>query len=300
MLVAANKAVDYWLVPRYLSMTGFGGTAPHNNNMIDLFARRCKVATCAIGITDVLTPVQVRLFSDCEMRWFYEHLLAVPDPPTASMALDGAIRAALITNFRYKLDYKEDLQTEAAVELFRRAWQKQQQAATFCEDEHPDRIGSIGEQLVRRYMTWAAPPIQPAAIEQRTIRGVFASVRIQAQFDILDEDGMIIAINTVGKAPSSVEPMHRFELTTCSRLVYGASGVVRSDTLVNSESPQCVSQVWEINEADIQLTNTLYPVAQEAMRRGYYMPNRGSVHCSRHQCPHWRRCEQDFGGVVES
>jgi hypothetical protein len=68
--------------------------------------------------------------------------------------------------------------------------------------------------------------------------------------------------------------------------------VVRSDTLVNSESPQCVSEVWEINEADIQLTNALYPLAQEAIRRGYYMPNRGSVCCSRHQCPHWRRCEQ--------
>jgi nitrite reductase/ring-hydroxylating ferredoxin subunit len=33
---------------------------------------------------------------------------------------------------------------------------------------------------------------------------------------------------------------------------------------------------------------------------GYYMRNRGSVHCSRHQCPHWRRCEQDFGGAVEA
>jgi hypothetical protein len=267
--------------------------------MVDIFARRSKIATRAIGLADVLTPVQVRVFSDCEMRWFYEHLLAVPDPPTASMALDGAIRAALITNFRYKLDYKEDLQTEAAVELFRRAWQKQQQAASFCDDEHPDRIGGIGEQLVRRYMTWAAPPIQPAAIEQRTIRGVLASVRIQAEFDILDEDGMIIAINTDRKAPRSVEPMHRFELTTCCRLAYGASGVVRSDTLVNSDSPQCVSQVWEINEADNQLTNALYPVAQEAMRRGYYMPNRASANCSRHQCPHWRRCEKDFGGVVE-
>src|SRR5882724_9129346 len=79
----------------------------------------------------------------------------------------------------------------------------------------------------------------------------------------------------------------------------GIEVLVRSDTLVNSESPQCVSQVWETNEADIQLTDALYPVAQAAMRRGYYLPNRGSVHCSRHQCPHWRRCEQDFGGVVE-
>jgi hypothetical protein len=160
-------------------------------------------------------------------------------------------------------------------------------------------MGSIGEELVRIYMRRAAPPIQPAAIELRTMLGVLASVRIQAQFDILDEDGMIIAISTARSVPSSVDPMHRFELTTCYRLADGASGVVRSDTLVTSESPQCVSQVWEINEADIQLTNALYPVAQEAMRRGYYMPNRGSIHCSRHQCSHWRRCEQDFGGVVE-
>jgi len=220
------------------------------------------------------------------MRWFYQHLLAVPDPPTASMALDGAIRAALITNFRHKLECKEDLQTEAVVDLFRRAWQKQQQAASFCDDEHPDTMGGIGEELVRIYMIQAAPPIQPAAIEQRTMRGVLASVRIQAQFDILDEDGMIIAINTAPNAPSRIEPMHRFELTTCYRLAHGASGVVRSDTLVNSESPRCVSQVWEINEADIQLTDALYPVAREAMRRGYYMPNRGSVDCSRHHCPH--------------
>jgi len=56
--------------------------------MVDIFARRSKVATLAIGLADVLTPVQVRVFSDCEMRWFYQHLLAVPDPPTASMALD--------------------------------------------------------------------------------------------------------------------------------------------------------------------------------------------------------------------
>jgi hypothetical protein len=157
------------------------------------------------------------------------------------VALDRAIRAALITNFRHKFACKEDLQTEAVVELFLRAWQKQQQVASFCDDEHPDRMGGIGEELVRIYMERAAPPIQPAAIEQRTMRGVLASIRIQAQFDIVDEDGMIIAINTARSAPSSIDPMHRFELTTCSRLAHGASGVVRSDTLINSDSPRCAA-----------------------------------------------------------
>ena len=31
-----------------------------------------------------------------------------------------------------------------------------------------------------------------------------------------------------------------------------------------------------------QWTDALYPLAQEAMRRGYYMPNRNSIHGSRH------------------
>src|SRR5258708_20279876 len=83
-------------------MTGLVPAAPHNS-MIDLFARRSKVATRAIGIADVLTPVQVRVFADCEMRWFYEHLLAVPEPPPATMALHRAIRAAPITHFHHKL-----------------------------------------------------------------------------------------------------------------------------------------------------------------------------------------------------
>jgi hypothetical protein len=72
-------------------MTGLVTAAPHNNSMIDLFARRSKVATRAIGIADVLSPVQVRVFSDCEMRWFYQHLLAVPDPPTVGTQQAGSL-----------------------------------------------------------------------------------------------------------------------------------------------------------------------------------------------------------------
>ena len=70
--------------------------------------------------------------------------------------------------------------------------------------------------------------------------------------------------------------------------------------LVARDTPQHLARTWEVTEADIRWTDSLYPVAQHAMQRGYYMPNRNSRHCSRHQCPYWRRCEQDFGGVVEA
>ena len=269
-----------------------------HDHMIDLFARRWTLPTRAIGMTDVLSPSQVRAFSDCEARWFYEHLLGLTDPATATMGLDNAIRTALMTNFRYKLDSKEDIEIEGVVGLFRRAWKRQQASVIFCDDEVPEAMGRTGEALVRVYMQQVAPNIRPAAVEQ-PLHGVIGGVRIYAQLDVMDVDGTIIDIRTTPTAPVQVDQMHRFELATCSRLAEGASGVVRSDILVASSTPQHVSCMWEVTAADVQWTDALYPLAQHAMQRGYYMPNRNSTHCSRHQCPYWHRCEQDFGGMVE-
>ena len=49
------------------------------------------------------------------------------------------------------------------------------------------------------------------------MRGVIASVHIQAEFDVRDEDGTIVAIRTAPNATNRIDPMHRFELTTCCR-----------------------------------------------------------------------------------
>src|SRR5207247_2086737 len=112
--------------------------------------------------------------SDCEVRWFYEHLLGLPDPPTATMALHNAIRTAPMTNFRYKVESQADMQTEGVVGLFRRTWKKQQASANFCVDEVQQAIGKTGEALVRIYMYEVAPQIRPAAVE-RPLRGVIVA-----------------------------------------------------------------------------------------------------------------------------
>src|SRR5712692_1477378 len=223
-------------------MTGLVRAALHNNSMIDIFAPRFKVATRAIGMTDVLSPHQVRTFSDCEVRWFYEDLLGLPDPPTANLALDKAVRAAIMINFRHKLDSREDIETEGVVGLFRREWKKQLASAIFCDDEVPEAIGRTGEGLVRIYMEHVAPKIWPAALHQ-PLHGVIGAVRIRTELDLIDAEGTIIDIMT---SPSArMDQIHRFELATFARLAPGASGVVRSDILVASSTQQLVSCMWE-------------------------------------------------------
>ena len=123
-------------------------------------------------------------------------------------------------------------------------------------------------------MQQVAPEINPAVIEKR-VRGVLGMVRIDAQVDLMDTDGTLIDIRTIHAA--CVDPMQRFELGTCSRLSDGASGQIRSDILVTGSSPRHTRQTWDVTAADIQWMDALYPLAQQAMQRGYYMPNRSST-----------------------
>ena len=43
----------------------------------------------------------------------------------------------------------------------------------------------------------------------------------------------------------------------------------------------------------------MYPMVQDGMRIGLYIPNRAGFLCSRRYCGYWRRCEREFGGAVK-
>ena len=51
-------------------------------------------------------------------------------------------------------------------------------------------------------------------------------------------------------------------------------------------------------EEDVRHTETLYPMVRDAIQQGIYLPNRGSLLCSRRHCAFWRACEREFGGKV--
>ena len=134
---------------------------------------------------------------------------------SGNTASDPKNRTALMTNFRHKLDSKEDIVNEGVVGLFCSAWNEQQSSAVFCNDQLPDAMARTGEALVRLYMQQAAPSIQPASIEQ-PFQGVLGMVRIRGQVDIVDVDGTIIDIVIATSLPARIDTMHRFELRTCA------------------------------------------------------------------------------------
>jgi CRISPR/Cas system-associated exonuclease Cas4 (RecB family) len=208
------------------------------------------------GTAEVLSPSQVRSFMDCQIRWWFKYGLKVPDPATANMALGRAVHSAIGENFAQKVDTREDLPTEGVVAIFREAWANEIEQTEFRDEENPHELAATGEALVTKYMDQRAPAIEPAAVEIH-VHGEIAGVLVRGWIDLLDVEGRVIDIKTAKARPSSIEPMHKFQVATYSHLLPGASGEGRIDTLVKSKIPQVISQSFQITEEEMRAAQVL-------------------------------------------
>lgn len=250
-------------------------------------------------IASVLSPSQVRTFTGCAARWWYRYGLGLPDPPNAARALGSAVHDALGANFQQKRESQEDLDITGVAAVYKEAFDKHFEKVELRPEENAADLLRDGALLVQKYMLEAAPLIEPAAVEI-AIEGEIGGVKVRGRLDLIDVEGTITDIKTAAKKPSAIDDMYRFQVTTYRQFAPGASGRVRLDTLVKTKVAQLVTQPWTINGKDLTGVQTIYPLAQVAMRSGVYMPNRMGMMCSRKNCPYWRQCEDEFGGEVSA
>ena len=245
----------------------------------------------------MLSPSQVRCFFDCQARWWFKYGLQLPERKNSSLALGLAVHQALEVNFREKIETREDLETTGVVCVFREAWMEQVPETVFTPDESQGDLRRLGERLVAKYMDEVAPTVEPAAVEL-DVQGEISGVAVRGRVDVLDVEGRLIDFKTASRRPSSVSPDYAFQLATYRQITPGASGAVRIDSLVKTQTVQIVQQAYTVEEADIQATRVLYAMAQKAMGSGMYCPNRQSMLCSQKHCSFLKQCEAEFGGRV--
>ena len=250
-------------------------------------------------LAEVLSPTQVRTYLDCSARWWFKYGLELPESKTGSLALGSAVHRALEANFRDKLETKEDLPVEGVVSLFKIAWKDQCAETEFRDEENPAEMGRMGEDLVRKYMSEAAPQIEPAAVEL-DVEGKIGEVKVRGRVDLLDTEGTVVDVKTSARKPSGISPEYAFQLATYRQITPGTTGEVQLDTLVKTKTVQLIRQSYTVSEQDLLATRVQYPLVQEGIRKSLYLPNRQSLLCSRRNCAFWRQCEREFGGTVEN
>jgi hypothetical protein len=220
---------------------------------------------------DVLSPSQVSSIMDCAYRWHAKKVLKIPEPPTPNQSLGRAVHAALAANFEQKCETKADLPVLGVLAVYREAWEVLSAETEFRDTEDPEALGKTGEGLVAKYMEEAAPWIEPAAVEIR-VEGVIAGVKVAGYIDLLDADGCVIDIKTAKARPSSINPMHRFQVATYRYLSQLARGTGRIDTLVKTKSPQLIQQKFSITEQELRAIHNIYRKPRLSCAGAYIFP----------------------------
>jgi hypothetical protein len=170
-----------------------------------------------------------------------------------------------------------------------------------AEDGHAADLKVCGELLVRTYVEQAAPSLEPAAVEL-LVTGEIGGVPVQGYIDVMDVNGDIVDVRTAGKKPSGVRADYRIQVATYAMLAPFASARKRFQTLTKTKTKtktdQLHTQAIDVTEADRRHATKLYQIAEEGMRSGLYIPNRGSFLCSRKYCSFRARCVEEYGGEV--
>lgn len=254
----------------------------------------------ASELANLLSPSQVKTFLDCQVRWWAKYGLNLPEKRGSALGLGSAFHVAIAENFKQKITSRKDMAAETVEGLFRAEWlsQLENEGVELTEGEDSDDFENMGSAMVASYMENVAPLIQPAAVEL-PVRGEIGGVQVQGKIDVLTEDGTIIDAKTASKRPPCVQPDYRFQVATYVQLCPQACGTARVDTVTKTKTIAIHQATVAIGEMDRLQTARIYPLAQEAMRSGLYLPNRSSNLCSRKYCSFWKWCEGEYGGNVD-
>jgi len=251
----------------------------------------------SVTAAEVLSPSQVTQFLHCPAKWYFRYLLDLPEPTTAATALGKAFHEAIAQNFRHKLDTRLDLPLAEALEAFRCSLGHHLESAVLDRGVHAVEILDLGNVMLEKYLREAAPLIEPAAVET-PVTGLIGGVRVRGYVDLLDTDGRIIDTKTAVKPIKGVSHDHRLQLTSYAMITPGVSGVCRLDIVTKGRTVSLTQKSFQVGPADRTYAEALYPMVQDSIREGIFLPRRSSALCCRKYCGYWRSCEREFGGVV--
>jgi RecB family exonuclease len=281
-------------------MTPVNGSDPRALlEAIQTSAAQVLVSLEDVPVADVLSPSQVNMYLGCPARWGYKYISRLPDVRGGSLVRGSAVHRIAETYYRLKARNAAPADTAGFVsDILDQVWEEQCLDAAFASDEKPGELKSQAGVLSIMYLDEIATKIEPARIEERMV-GVIGGVDVQGWIDLQDTAGTVHDTKTATRKPFGVSPGYAFQAATYAQLVPDCGGLVQLTTLVATKKPQVVVMAYEVSDADIRLTETMYPAVQESMRQGRVLPNRESNLCGQKYCPFWQQCEKDWGGKVK-
>jgi CRISPR/Cas system-associated exonuclease Cas4 (RecB family) len=244
---------------------------------------------------EILSPSQASTYLACSAKWRFKYILGLPDPAGGGAVRGKAVHKAIEYYMRAKI---EGVILDAADVL--NEWDvmfdEASAEAEFQAYEDVDIVKASGATLAAKYLTEAAPAIDPAAVEV-PLYGAINGVAVRGFADIITTDGTVIDIKTASRKPSGISPDHALQLATYVELYEGSNGNARIDSLVSTKDPQLIQIEQAPGAPGRQFIRRMYPMIVDAINGGLFMPSRSTQNCAR--CPYQRECCEEFGGSIQ-
>jgi hypothetical protein len=139
--------------------------------------------------------------------------------------------------------------------------------------------------------------IQPAPVESR-VSGIIGGVKVAGYVDQLDSEGRLIDSETTIKPIRGIAHDHRLQLTSYAMITSGASGACRLDMVTKGKTVALIQKSFCVSEKDRQFAEMAYPMVQDSIRDGIFLPRRNNSLCSRRYCGYRNVCEKEYDGSV--
>jgi RecB family exonuclease len=246
---------------------------------------------------EVLSPSQVTQFLQCPAKWYFRYLLDLEEPTTAATALGRAFHESIAYNFRQKIQTSSDLAVGDCLEYFRSSLGRHLENVALQRGIQPIELMDLGTVMLEKYLCEAAPLIRPAAVET-PVAGSIGGVKVRGYVDLVDKERRIIDTKSALKPAKGISHDHRLQLTSYAMITPETSGLCRLDTVTKGRTVRLSQTSFQVGAADRRYAETIYPMVQESISEGIFLPRRSSGLCSRKYCEYWRSCEREFGGVV--
>ena len=243
---------------------------------------------------EILSPSQASTYLSCSARWRFKYILGLPDPAGGGAVRGKAVHKAIEYYMRAKMAGVL-LDAPAVMNEWDFFWDEAGEGAEFAAHENVESLKASGAALATKYLTDAAPAIEPAAVEV-PLSGAINGVAVRGIADIITVDGTVIDIKTTSRKPSGISGDHAFQLATYVELYEGSNGQAQIHSLVSTKEPQLIQLEQTPGMKGRQFVERMYPMIVDAINGGLFMPNRASTFCGK--CPYARECEAEFGGQV--
>jgi hypothetical protein len=238
----------------------------------------------------------------CPRQWEFRYVKGLKIPTPAMVLLGTAYHGALETNFKYKLERKEDLPLVDVLDAFATCWERRlipvpQAVEGYSLEEidwegyEPGEVKDKGIQLVKAYRQSIAPRINPKDVELR-IEKATGGVSFIGSIDLIDESGLVIDHKTSYRSKSQGEAERDLQPSAYAYLLdkpldfefhvalrTGVPGIQRIGT--------------KRTRQDIEWYLEMVKLILFEMKTGIAPPNPTSYMCSPKWCGYWNLCRRN-------